>query len=145
MRLVYRTAIATLVQFAAMVLLGFANGVHSVVITCRDDSPNCTSNLLVSLIFFLLSCAWFGAIWVLGSMAQETRRKRLAQLLILLEIGVAMIALFNARHNSKDKLSLFTSLVDLGLAAWVIVLAFKLSRSGTGRIVSRRHRRTGVS
>jgi uncharacterized membrane protein len=137
----YQTSVATLIQFITLSLLGLANGANSVVTTCRHDSTNCISNLIVSLIFFILTAAWFGAIWILGYTAQERRSRRLAQLLIAAEAFIALIALFNARHNT-DILGLATSLIDIGLAIWIITLAFRLMRAGGKRITTRprRHR-----
>ncbi|HVA10961.1 MAG TPA: hypothetical protein VNG32_02220 [Candidatus Dormibacteraeota bacterium] len=136
MRLTYQTGIATFIQFITLSLLGIANGANSVVTTCRHDSTNCVSNLIVSLIFFLLTAAWFGVVWVLGYTAQERRSRRLAQLLIAAEGFIALIALFNAKHHT-DLLSLATSLLDLCLAVWIIILAFRLMRAGGARVVAR--------
>jgi purine-cytosine permease-like protein len=142
MMLKYQTSVATLVQFITLTLLGIANGLNSVVTTCHDGQ-GCISNLIVSLIFFLLTAGWFAFIWVLGYTAQERRSRRLARVLIAAEALIALVALFNARHYT-DWLSLFTSLVDILLAIWIVTLAFRLMRSGGGRIVNRqrpRHRR----
>ena len=146
MKLTYQTGIATLIQFVALTLLNVGTGVVSVVSSCHNSGGDCVSNLIVSLIFFMLLAGWFACIWVLGYMAQEQRSKRLAQLLVAAEIAVAMVALFNAKHHT-DPLSLATSIIDFGLAIWVIILAFRLMRSGGGRIVAhqrprRRHAKT---
>ena len=135
MKLTYETAIATFIQFIAMSLLNIANSANSIVTTCRTDHSNCISNLIVSLIFSILVVIWFAAIWILGYMAQENRSRRLAQLLIIFELFIAFVALFNARHHT-DALSLFTSLLDIALAVWVITLAFRLMRAGGGRVVA---------
>ncbi|HTB49327.1 MAG TPA: hypothetical protein VK712_04570 [Verrucomicrobiae bacterium] len=140
MKLTYQTAVATLIQFIVLSFLGIANGLNSVVSTCRHDGSNCVSNLLVSLIFFILTVVWFAAIWVLGYSAQERRSKRLAQLLIIAELLIALIAFFNAKHHT-DILSLTTSLIDLLLAIWIITLAFRLMRAGSTRIVSKQRPR----
>ncbi len=144
MKLTYETAIATFIQFIILSFLGIANGLNSVVTTCRHSSSDCVSNLIVSLIFFILTAVWFGAIWLLGFIAQDRRSKRLAQLLICAECLIALVALFNAKHHT-DILSLFTSVIDLVLAIWVIILAYRLMRAGGGRVVShqrprRRHK-----
>lgn len=139
-KITYQTSIATFIQFILLSLLGIANGANSVVTTCRTDSTNCVSNLIVSLIFFILTALWFGAIWVLGSIAQERRSRRLAQLLIAVEAGIALVAYFNAKHHNNI-LGLATSLLDLGLAVWVIFLAYRLMKLGGGRAVVRRRRR----
>ena len=146
MKLKYQTGVATLIQFIVLSFLGIANGANSVVTTCRHDGSNCVSNLIVSLIFFILTALWFGAVWVLGYTAQERRHRRLAQLLIAAEGLIALVALFNVRHPS-DALSIFTSLVDFALAIWIISLAFRLMRVGNKRFVrgaGRARRRPGT-
>jgi len=133
----YQTGIATMVQFVIMALLSLANGINSMITTCRIDSSSCTINIMLSLLVFLLTAGWFGAVWVIGTMAQESRDKRLAILLMFIELFIIGVALLNARHHT-DALSLITSIIDICLALWVIVLAFRLSRSGGKRIRSRR-------
>lgn len=128
MKFRYGTGFATLVQFILLSLLGIANGLNSIVTTCHNTGRDCVSNLIVSLIFFIITVAWFAFIWILGYTAQERRSKRLAQLLIAAEVLIAMVAYFNARHHT-DALSLVTSLIDLALALWIIILAILLIRS----------------
>ena len=139
MRFRYETGIITLVQFILLSLLGIANGLNSIVTTCHNTGRDCISNLIVSLIFFIITTAWFAFIWILGYTAQERRSKRLAQVLIAAEAMIALIAYFNARHHT-DWLSLGTSIIDLILAVWVITLAVRLMRSGGGRVVAPQHR-----
>ncbi len=140
MKLTHQTGIATLIQFIALSFLNIANGINSVATNCRKDGSDCVSNLLVSIIFFILITLWFGSIWLLGYFAQKSRNKRLAQLLICAEALIALVAAFNARHHI-DALSLITSLIDLVLALWIITLAFRLMRSGGKRITGRRTRK----
>lgn len=140
MKLHYETGIATLIQFISMSLLGFANGVDSVVTTCRATGSDCVSNLIVSIIFFILLSLWFGFVWVLGYTAQERRSPKIAYTLIATEGAIAMVAYFNARHHT-GVLSLATSLLDLGLAIWIAILAFRLSRAKGGRIVRSKQQR----
>jgi drug/metabolite transporter (DMT)-like permease len=134
-KLTYQTAVATLIQFITLSFLGIANGLNSIVTTCRHDGHDCTSNLIVSIIFFILTALWFGAVWILGTLAQERRSKRLALLLIGAELLIAMVAYFNARHHT-DALGLATSLIDLALALWIITLALRLVRAKGERITS---------
>lgn len=136
MRLYYRTAIATFIQFVSLSLLGIANGLDSIVTTCSARGSDCVSNVIVSLLFFILTVFWFASIWVLGYSAQERRSRRLAYALIAVEAAVIIVASFNAKHHT-NLLSLLTSIVDISLAVWVIVLAFRLSRSRGGRIMAR--------
>jgi hypothetical protein len=137
----YQTGIITFIQFVLLSLLGIANGLNSIVTTCHAAGNDCISNLIVSLIFFILTTAWFAFIWILGYAAQDRRSRRLAQVLIAAEAMIALVALFNARHHT-DFLGLATSLIDLVLAIWVIVLAFRLMRAKGGRVVTKqRHGR----
>ena len=146
MKFKYETGVITLVQFILLSLLGIANGLNSIVTTCHAAGNDCISNMIVSLIFFILTTAWFAFIWILGYTAQDRRSRRLAQVLIAAEAMIALIALFNARHHT-DVLGLATSVIDLVLAVWVITLAFRLMRAGGARVVShpRRRRRPTAS
>lgn len=142
MRLTYETGVATMIQFIALSLLNIATGAHSIVTTCQKDGTNCVSNIIVSLIFYMVICGWFAAVWMLGVAAQTMRNKRLAQLLILTELLIASVAIFNVRHrNPGDYISLITSLIDLALAIWIIVLATRLIRARGGRVVNPRQAR----
>ena len=135
MKLTYETAIATLIQFLTLTILNIANGLNSVISTCHSSGTDCVSNMIVSLIFFLLTAVWFAAVWVLGYSAQERRSKRLAQVLIAAEALIALVAFFNAKHHT-DWLSLFTSIIDFALSIWIITLAWRLMKSGGARVVS---------
>lgn len=139
MRLTYETAIATLIQFITLGFLNFANGVNSVVTTCRHDSNDCIENLLVSVIFFMLTTMWFGFVCLLGYLAQERRSKWFALALIGAELLIAMVAYHNATHHT-DILGLTTSLVDLVFAGWIILLALRVARSKGKRITRNRPR-----
>jgi len=135
MRLTYETGRGTLIQFIVLSFLNIATGLNSIITACRHGDE-CVSNVLTSIIFYILVVIWFGAIWMLGYMAQDRRSRRLAQLLIAAELFIALIAVFNAKHHT-DILGLCTSIVDFALALWVVTLAFRLMRAGTGRVVKR--------
>ncbi len=140
MKLKYQTAIATFIQFITLAFLNIGTGAVSVITTCRANNGNCVSNLLVSLIFFILITLWFAFVWILGYAAQEQRSKRLAQALIVAETFIAIFALFDIKHHS-DPLSLATSIIDLCLSAWVISLSYRLMKAGGGRIVAKQRPR----
>ncbi|MEK7594174.1 MAG: hypothetical protein AAB436_00865 [Patescibacteria group bacterium] len=140
MKLTHQTAVATLIQFIALSLFGIANGLNSIVTTCHNNGTDCISNLIVSLIFFMLTVGWFACVWILGYTAQERRSKLLAKVLIAVECMILIVAVFNARHHT-DTLSLVTSLTDMALALWVISLAFRLMRSKGKRVVTRQRTR----
>lgn len=144
MRLKYETGVATLIQFVTLSALNIATGIGSVVDGCRAEEGDCLGNALLSLVFYVLIASWFGFVWFLGYTAQARRSKRLAQLLIGAELAILAVASFNIRlnrSNDGDILSLATSLIDVILALWVIFLAYRLMRSGGGRITGRQRRR----
>lgn len=141
MRLTYETGAATLIQFVFLGILNIANELYSIISTCTHSGGDCVGNLLASVIFYLLIMTWFGIIMAIGYGAQAKRSKPLCRFLIAAEALVVFAALVNIKlnlANSNGLLSLFTSLFDVVLAVWIITLAFKLMRSGGGRIVSRR-------
>jgi hypothetical protein len=142
LKLKYETGVATLIQFVVLVFLNIATGLTSVVTTCHSDGNNCVSNLLVSLIIFLLISVGFGFVWILGYVAQDRRSKVLARLLMLAEAFIALVAFvftyFNFKtfeHKHSGALSLITSLIAMMLALWIIVLAYRLNRADGGRIM----------
>jgi uncharacterized membrane protein len=134
MRIHYQTGIATLVQFTAMSALGVISGINSSLGACTKQDGNCSTNVLLSVVFFLLTALFFAAVWVLGSTAQNQRSSLLARALILIELGIVLVALFNIQHRS-NLLNLATSVLDIGLASWIIILAYRLSKSKGARIV----------
>ena len=143
MRLTYETGVATLIQFIVLSFLNIANTIVSIITTCSHNSGDCVTNMLSSVVFYLLIVAWFGIIAVVGYKAQSNRSKRMAQVLMAAEFMVFVVAAYNIKlgityHNGA--LSLFTSLIDTILAVWIITLAFRLMRSKGGRVVRARHR-----
>lgn len=143
MKLTYETGTATLIQFITLSLLNIINGINTTIATCRkEDTGECVEGAVVSFVFFVLVVGWFGFIAALGYTAQHRRSKRIAQLLIMAELLVIGVAYINI-HGHPDALSLFISIIDLMLAVWIIVLAFRLMRAGGKRITSspRRKRR----
>ncbi len=139
MKIKFETGTATLVQFIALSLLGILNALNSIISTCHSAADECVTNAMLSTIFFMITVFFFAVIWVLGYTVQDRRSKRLAQLLIMVELLIMIVALFNARHHT-DILSLFTSVLDFGLAIWVIVSAAILIKYGGKRIVTHRQR-----
>jgi len=135
MKLTYETGTATLIQFIVLGLLNIGTALTSTVHDCRQENADCLGTIFISFIFYLVVVGWFAAVWVLGYMAQERRSRRLAQLLIMAEGLIALVALFDAKHHN-DKLGLITSVADFVLALWIISLAWRLMRSGGRRIVS---------
>lgn len=133
MTLKYQTGVATIAQFIIMAVLNFINGAVSSVQQCTGYSNDCVSNIILSLLFWMLVTLWFGFLLVMGAAAQERRSRRVARILIAAEGLVALVALFDA-HHYPNILGLVTSLVDAALAIWVITLAFRLVRARGGRV-----------
>lgn len=143
MKLTYQTGVATLIQFILLSFFTLGSQVVSVVSTCRKDGGNCVSNLITSVIFYILVAVLFGGIWLLGYAAQNSRSKRLAQLLIGVEGVIALGALFSIRlglHQHKNAVAQFAALGILIMASWIVTLAFRLMRAGGSRVVNRQRR-----
>lgn len=139
MKLTYETGSATLVQFIVLGMMNILTGLDSIAQTCRHDSTNCLENVFTSFVFYVLIITWFGIVCVIGYAAEQKRSRRLAQLLILAEILIAFVAFFNIKLNLKYHngwLSLMTSVADLILAIWIITLAYRLMKAGSGRVVA---------
>ena len=143
MKLTYQTAIATLIQFLALSFLTLASQLVSVVSSCRKDGGDCISNVITSTILYLLVAIVFGSIWLIGYAAQSWRSKRMAQLLICIEGFIALVALFSVKLSLSNKSisGLIASLCFLLLALWIIILAFRLMRSGGKRITGNQRSR----
>jgi len=141
MRLTYETGVATLIQFIILSFSNIANTVASIISTCHHSPADCVTNMLSSIVFYLLTVAWFGVIAAIGYNAQVKRSRRISQILIIAELMVFLVAAYNIKlgltyHNGA--LSLFTSLIDSILAVWIITLAFRLMRAKGGRVVRKR-------
>ncbi len=136
MRLRYETGTATLIQFGVVTLLGFINQVIGIVKSCLEDSSQCVGDSVLSLVFVVLMAVWLGIVSVIGYAAQDKRSRKIAALLIGCELLILAVASFNAQHSTVlfEKL---TSVVDAAIAIWIIVLAFRLIRAGSNRIVAR--------
>lgn len=138
MRIRYETSVATLVQFLAGVALSFVDGVASIAGGCfHTNSVDCVSNALVSLIVMLGAVVLFGVVLGLGYVAQARRSVHLAYVLIGAEIAMGAIFLFDAKH-AIDAVTVITNVLSAGIAAWVIWVAWNLSRTRGGRMVRAR-------
>jgi hypothetical protein len=135
MRFRYETGIITLVQFIVLSLLSLVNSLNSIIGTCIHQSGQCVENMIPSILLFILIAFWFACVWVLGYAAQDRRSRKLAVALMGAEFLVAIVALFSIKHHS-DWLSAVTSTIDLVFALWVMILAFRLFRSGGSRVVA---------
>lgn len=136
MLLKYETGIATFIQFVVLSLLNIINVVGSTVSQCGTGHSDCVWGAFANMVFIILIVLWFGFLWVLGFAAQDRRSKRLAQALILAECMVAIVALFNFKHG-HETFARLTSLFNLIMAVYVILLAFRIARAKGGRVVVR--------
>lgn len=136
----YQTGVSTLAQFVSVTLLNLIGIIAASVQGCIKDGSECIGDTALNLLYFLVLSGWFAFIWVLGYAAQDRRSKRMAQVLILAELAVVFATLINIKGHT-DLLGLLTSLVDLALAAWTILLAWRLWHAGGGRVTSSRPRR----
>jgi hypothetical protein len=136
----YQTGVTTLAQFVSMAILNLINMLYSSIHSCVKSGSECVGDVTLNLLYFLVVCAWFGFIWVMGYAAQDRRSKRIAQALIAAEIAVLLAALLDLKHY-PNALGLITSAVDAFFAGWTILLAYRLIKSGGGRVVSQSHPR----
>ena len=144
MKLRYETGVAALVQFVITIGLSFLNGAASIIGGCLHGfTADCVTNGLSSLILIILIVIALGFLLALGYMAQERRSTSLARLLMGFEAFAALIFLFDAKQ-SPGVFDRITNFIYFLLAAWVIILAWRLSRSHGGRIVHARARRRPV-
>lgn len=139
MKIRYQTGFASLIQFIIISILGVPHALVSIISTCSSDHTNCVSNMIVSLIFFILTVMWFGFIAALGFFAQDKRNAKLAFILIGCEAANAVVAGYINFPGGTNILDKSISLIDTALSIWVIILAFKLMRAKGGRVVKKHH------
>jgi hypothetical protein len=136
MKLRYETGTATLIQLGVVTLLGLINQVAAIISSCVSDASQCVEDSFVSLVFVILLGLWLGIVSTIGYAAQEKRSRKLAILLMACEFLILMVAVFNAKHTTNF-FERLTSLTDIAIVLWVMILAFRLARANGGRIVSR--------
>ena len=137
MKLKYETGVATFIQFIIASLFVLATQFGSATVGCFKNSHDCVSNIIVSILFFIVVSFTFGFIWFVGYFAQERRSRRMAQLLIAIQGMFGLLALFSIKLNlhSHNIFGLLGSLGLLAMSVWIISLAFRLMGSGGGRVV----------
>lgn len=145
MRLTHQTGVSTFIQFLLLSFLALGSQLFSAVSTCHSDSVNCVSNLITSIIFYIVVAVIFGGIWLIGFAAQSSRNKWLTRLLICIEAFIALGTLFSLKlslHNKpKNVFAVIAEFVILVVAVWTITLAVQLLQS-QGKRISRRRRST---
>jgi predicted permease len=111
-RLTYQTAIASLIQFIGIMILGIPDTIINIASTCHSDSSNCVSNTIVSLIFYLLTAGWFAIIMLLGYAAQRRRSRQFAVILAGFEFITLVVAGYIDFPHDTNILAKGTSLLD---------------------------------
>jgi hypothetical protein len=140
MKLKYETGIATLIQFLTLEILAIPIVFIEIYSACHGQGTQCSTNVFLSPVVFLLKAVLYGLLALLGYWAQQRRNHRLAWLLILGEFCLIPFSLFNLMHDT-DYLTKATSILGLLFAIWIAVLAFRLARAKGGRIVKSADRR----
>lgn len=143
MKLRYETGTATLIQFAVITLVALLTQIRGVIESCLKNGSECVSDSVISILYVILLAMWLGFVSVIGYAAEDRRSKRLAQLLLVLQIMILGPILMNIRgsHNPFDRLG---SLIDLAVCVWVVILAWRLMSSNGGRIVNKSMVRAGA-
>src|SRR5579862_1686611 len=141
MTLTHQTSVATFIQFVIVSLFTIVTQLVTTVNGCRKESvSNCLGDLTVAIIFYIFVAVVFGAVWLIGYMAQDKRSKRWTQLLLCVEGFFALLALFSIKLNTSSRsfLGSIASFVMLLLSVWIISLALRLLKAGNQRVTRRR-------
>lgn len=137
MKLRYNTGQATIVQFIAVMLLGFVSSTISLFQAVDSEgSGSFATNLLLTVFILILQAVWLGFICVVGFAAQDKRNRSLALLLIGLEGINLVVAFMNIRHPGNP-VAFLASLTHILIALYIIWLAYEIYRARGKRIVSR--------
>lgn len=129
-----KTGTATLVQFILGTALSFLSGIGSIIAGCRHGGVDCVTNSFVSLLVVIMLVGGYGILLALGYVAQEKRDPRLALALMACESFAGLIFLFDTKQ-SPDLFSKLTNLLSFGIVVWVLFIAFRQFRAGSGRMV----------
>ena len=141
MRIRYETGVATLIQLAITAGLSFISAIASIIAGCRGGfSADCVTNAFVSLVLIIMMIVGLGILLALGYAAQARRSVRLAYTLMGAEAFAALVFLFDAKQ-APGIVERLTNFVSFLVAAWVIFIAWRLSRAKGGRMVTRQSRR----
>lgn len=132
-KLRYQTGIATTIQFIALTILYFLHGLSSSVSTCIKGG-NCVSNIILSILFFIFVTIGFGVLWMMGFAAQQKRSSLISKILILTELVVLLVGLFDYMHQPLSIINTPINIVEIITAIWIIFLAIRLMRAKGGRV-----------
>lgn len=131
----YQTGTASFIQLAVVVLLVVVNNLFTLVDSCKSGGE-CAVTALFSMIFIFMTALWFFVLSAIGYAAEERRSRNLAYMLILGQLATMGIAYGFFKHPA-NWFGMLSALIVILLAAWVIMLAWRLSKAKGGRIVAR--------
>jgi hypothetical protein len=140
MRLHYQTGTASFIQLAAVMFLIVINNVMAFILACTQASSECAITAMFSLIFIIMAGFWFFGLSALGYAAEERRSSKLAYALIVGQL-MTIAAAFGFFQHPSNWFGALSALVVMVFSAWVILLAWRLSRAKGGRIVYRPRKR----
>lgn len=136
-KLTYQTGIATTIQFIVMTILNLIDAFSKSIHQCTINTGTCAGNVVLYVLYFIMLTIGFGVILAIGFAAQDRRSRRLAQLLILIELVILLISMFDFQHANPALFTQASNIVGALLAVWVMWLSFRLIRARGGRVVSR--------
>lgn len=139
MRLTYQTGIGTLIQFLVLTFLNIPNSIVGIVQGCKIG--NCETNAVATIVFFLLLVVWFAFLWIIGTIAQQKRSRRLTVFLAGSEFVTLAIAAYLDLDHKTNLLQTITGIIYVVIGLLVIYLCFNLFVAGKGRMVKGRVRR----
>jgi len=139
--LTYETGNATTIQFLAVNIINLISSGYDTVQKCTTPgNGSCIGSMIPNLFLFIALAIFFGVIWLIGFIVQDRRSTKIAILLILAELLVLLIGLFDLIHNKTGFLGILLSISEIATAIWIIYLASRLIRARGGRVRSRRIR-----
>jgi len=137
-KLPHETGSATTIQFITVTGLNLISSGYSTVQKCTTPgNGSCIGSMIPNLFLFIALAIMFGVIWLIGFIVQDRRSTKVAILLILAELLVLIIGLFDLMHNKTSIFGILLSLVEILSAIWIIYLASRLIRARGGRVRSR--------
>jgi FtsH-binding integral membrane protein len=135
MTLRYETSITTFIQLVITSLFIIVGGVIETGKECQNGASSCVVSSFLWMVILLFVGGFFVCLTALGYFAQTKRSSRLAKLLIVAELGVALACLMLIRTPSSVLGGIGSFLIFL-LSLWTVVLAYRLTKAKGARIVA---------
>lgn len=140
MNLHYQTGTATFIQLAIVMFLIVMNNIITFIATCTSETSECAITAMFSLIFIIMAGVWFLAVSAVGYAAQDKRSSKLSYALIAAEL-LTLAAAYGFSQYPSNWFGSLSAVVIMLSCAWIILLAWRLSRAKGGRIVTGAARR----